>query len=361
MCVPYVRALCAPLFLRFFRINPSHYCAFYISRSGLSSHGQQQRTCGRNPHSINRFIGGNMKKLLMAMMMAMVTVTVGMSGAEAKRMGGGGSFGKQSQSVRRQAPPAQQSQAANAARPAAPAAAPQGVPPKPASPWRGKLGGALLGRGLGALLSHFGLGGAMASMISTILMLVLLAVAIGFVLRMFRRKTDEPRPAYVGGYSNSNTPEIGARLDADQQPTSLQSPALASTGSQSTPWGVPADFDVPAFLRNAKTYFIRLQAAWDKADVNDIREFTSPEMFAELRLQIQERGASPNNTDVVTLDAELMGVETVGNEYLASVKFSGMIKEEEGAPAAPFSEIWNLAKPVSGPGGWVLAGIQQLA
>src|SRR3569833_4782440 len=117
----------------------------------------------------------------MAMMMAMVTVTVGMSGAEAKRMGGGGSFGKQSQSVSRQAPPAQQRQAANAARPAAPAAAPQGVPPKPASPWRGRLGGALLGLGLGALLSHFGLGGAMASMISAVLMVGLLAFAAMYI------------------------------------------------------------------------------------------------------------------------------------------------------------------------------------
>jgi len=302
-----------------------------------------------------------MRKFLIGLIVIAGAMAITITEADARRLGGGGSFGRQSQGITRQQAPAQPSQATRSAAPPAAAPAPQGVPPKPASPWRNMLGGALLGLGLGALLSHFGLGGAMASMISTILMLVLLAVAIGFVMRMFRRKTDEPRPAYVGGYSNSNTPEIGSRLDAYQQPTSLQSPALASTGSQSTPWGVPADFDVPAFLRNAKTYFIRLQAAWDKADVNDIREFTSPEMFAELRLQIQERGASPNNTDVVTLDAELMGVETVGNEYLASVKFSGMIKEEEGAPAAPFSEIWNLAKPVSGPGGWVLAGIQQLA
>ena len=120
-------------------------------------------------------------------------------------------------------------------------------------------------------------------------------------------------------------------------------------------------FDVPAFLRNSKTYFIRLQAAWDKADINDIREFTTPEMFAELRLEIQERGASPNHTDVVSIDAQMLGVETVGSDYLASVKFSGMIKEAENMPAAPFTEVWNMSKPTSGQGGWVLAGIQQLS
>jgi predicted lipid-binding transport protein (Tim44 family) len=76
---------------------------------------------------------------------------------------------------------------------------------------------------------------------------------------------------------------------------------------------------------------------------------------------LQERGASPNNTDVVQLDGELMGIETVGSDYLASVKFTGLIKEVPEASAEPFTEVWNLSKPLSGQGGWVLAGIQQVA
>ncbi|EGF32182.1 putative membrane protein [Oxalobacteraceae bacterium IMCC9480] len=209
----------------------------------------------------------------------------------------------------------------------------------------------------------------MASMISTLLMVGLLAAAAFFIYRMFKRKTDDgSKPGYAGGYdagstdssSRNYTPEIGSRIEPVAQPAALQSVPLTS-GAAAAPFGVPADFDVPGFLRNSKTYFIRLQAAWDKADINDIREFTSSEMFAELRLQIQERGASPNNTDVVKLDAELLGVETVGGDYLASVKFSGMIKESESAPAEPFAEAWNLSKSTSGQGGWILAGIQQLS
>ncbi|MDB5763777.1 MAG: Tim44 protein [Herminiimonas sp.] len=302
-----------------------------------------------------------MKKFFIVLMLMISALSITMSEADARRLGGGGSFGRQSQGVTRQAP-SQSAQPNNATRPAAPAAAPQGVPPKPASPWRGMLGGALLGLGLGALLSHFGLGGAMASMISTILMVALLAFAVMFLLRLFRRKNgdNDIRPAYAGGYSGSATPEIGSRIEPYAQPASLQAEPLSS-GTGNAPWGVPADFDVPAFLRNAKTYFIRLQAAWDKADVNDIREFTTPEMFAELKMQIQERGPSPNNTDVVSLDAELLGVEETANDYLASVKFTGMIKESDNAPATPFAEVWNLSKPKSGQGGWVLAGIQQLS
>jgi predicted lipid-binding transport protein (Tim44 family) len=299
-----------------------------------------------------------MKKVLMAMMMALIAVTVGISAAEAKRLGGGGSFGKQSQGMSRQAP-AQSSQAANAARPATPA-----VPPKPASPWKGILGGALLGLGLGALLSNLGLGGAMASMISTILMVALLAMAAMFIYRMWRRKADgnSPRPAYAGAAPAGFTPQIGSRVEP-VQPMALQSAPLAS-GAETvnySPWGIPADFDTAGFLRHAKTYFIRLQAAWDKAEIADIREFTTPEMFAELRMQIQERGTAADNTDVVSLDAELLGLEAVGDEHLASVKFSGMIKESDHAPAAPFAEIWNLSKPMSGQGGWLLAGIQQIS
>lgn len=306
-----------------------------------------------------------MKKFLVSLMVAVSALSVVVTEAQAKRMGGGGSFGKQSQSIGRQAP--MQNQAAPAQKsPATPAAAPAAPAAKPASPWKGILGGALLGLGLGALLSHFGLGGAMASMISTILMIALLALAAMFIYRMIRSRMANGmqaknglQPAYAGAPAGGYTPEVGSRVEPAA--FQAQSPVSGSTEVNNTPWGVPADFDTTGFLRHSKTYFIRLQAAWDKADVNDIREFTTPEMFAELKMQLQERGASPNHTDVVSLDAELLGIETIGTEYLASVKFSGMIQEAVNAPTEPFTEIWNLSKPVSGQGGWLLAGIQQLS
>jgi len=303
-----------------------------------------------------------MKKFLVALMVAVSAASMVISEAEAKRMGGGGSIGRQSQGISRQAPAQTPNQAANPsqAQSAAPAAAPQSMPAKPASPWRNILGGALLGLGLGALLSHLGIGGALASVISTILMIALLALAVMFIVRLVRGKNGRsgPQPAYAGGNTAMRTPEIGSRVEHQARPAAFQAdqaPVAASTVN------VPADFDVPAFVRHAKTYFIRLQAAWDRADVNDIREFATPELFAELRLQLQERGASSNHTDVVSLDADLLALEQVGDEYHASVKFSGMIKEAENAPVEPFAEVWNLNKPVSGQGGWVLAGIQQLS
>ena len=70
-----------------------------------------------------------MKKFLMALTISIIGLTLGMTSVEAKRLGGGGSFGKSSPSYSRQAP-MQNGQAAAPARPqpAAPAAAPSRMP-----------------------------------------------------------------------------------------------------------------------------------------------------------------------------------------------------------------------------------------
>lgn len=308
-----------------------------------------------------------MKKFLFAMMLMAGALTIAVSDAEAKRFGGGGSIGKQSTNVSRQAAPAAPTQAKPAAAPVA--GAPAAVPPKPASPWKGIVGGLVGGALLGAMFSSMGMGGGMAGALGSILPIILLAGLAFFLFRMFQNRNSASapsaytpqQPAYAGS-SVTSLPEIGSRVE----PQSFQSGAASATpgasfgsADQGT-WSIPSDFDVPAFLRNSKTYFIRLQAAWDKADINDIHEFTTAEMYAEIKLQIQERGTSANVTDVVSVDAELLGLETVGNDYLASVKFTGMIKEDPKEPAEAFKEVWNLTKPLNGQGGWALAGIQQL-
>jgi len=63
---------------------------------------------------------------------------------------------------------------------------------------------------------------------------------------------------------------------------------------------------------------------------------------------------------VVSVDAQLLGIESTDAEHVASVRFRGLIRESDGAPAQDFDEVWNLTKPVAGSSGWVLGGIQQL-
>lgn len=304
-----------------------------------------------------------MKKYLVTMMIALSTLTM-VAEATARPLGGGRNIGRQSPTVtRQQAQPAPApAPAAQAQRAGTPAATPPAAP-RP-SPWKGILGGALLGLGLGALLSSMGIGGAMASIISSVLMVLLVVMAGLFIYRMFKRKDTPANPSFRGfnqPLPAGATPEIGSAQPKAYKAPKGGYPKPAAEPAPAAQWGVPAGFDNDAFLRHAKASFIRMQAAWDKADTNDLREFTTPEVFAELKMQIGERGDTSDFTDVVSIDAELLGIENVGDVHLASVKFVGMIKSSPTAEAAPFAEVWNMAKPLDGSTGWVLAGIQQLS
>jgi len=153
----------------------------------------------------------------------------------------------------------------------------------------------------------------------------------------------KPTPAYevampVGGGSG-----IGAALGAG-----------AIQGKR-----IPDDFDVAGFERNAKVNFIRLQAAHDASNLDDIREFTTPEMFAELKMELAERGESTQTTDVVSLHAVVLEVDEDPQRYLVSVRFTGAIRADSTEPDEVFDEVWHLTKSRQSNSGWVLAGIQQ--
>jgi predicted lipid-binding transport protein (Tim44 family) len=189
-------------------------------------------------------------------------------------------------------------------------------------------------------------------------MIALLAMAAVFVFKwlLARKAGGAPSasPMQYAGAGGSNPPP--------QQPVAApQFGATAATSAPAAAVRVPEGFDSEGFLRIAKVNFVRLQAANDAKNMDDIRQFVAPEMFAEFQMEMSERGNAPQQTDVVTLNAELLEVVTEGNRHVASVHFSGMIREVVGAAAVPFNEVWNLAKPVSGDKGWVIAGIQQLS
>jgi predicted lipid-binding transport protein (Tim44 family) len=308
--------------------------------------------------------------------------------AEAKRMGGSRSMGRQSATATQQhqaTPPSQsmqQSQAGQAQRaqptpaPAAPAAQP------PRNRWLGPIAGLAAGLGIAALLSHFGLGGAFAGAMANMIVIALIVFAAVMLFRFIMRKrqggnASNGTPAYAGAGAGSASPY--GRTSFDREPTYNAPQSGAQSGGYAAPQAatpqvtaatpavqavaqpdVPAGFDAEAFLRNAKVYFVRLQDAWDRGNINDIREFTTPEMYAEVKIDVDARNGAANQTDVVQLNADLLGVDDRADEYLASVRFHGLIRETQGAAAEPFVEIWNLSKQKSGNEGWLLAGIQQV-
>ena len=282
-----------------------------------------------------------MKKLFLAVFAVVLTLGLSVGNAEAARMGGGKSFGMQRQSIApRPAAPARQ---AAAPAPTNPASAPAATPKRN---WMGPIAGLAAGLGIAALLSHFGMGAGMANF----LMIALLAMAAVFVFKwLFRRNAPNAQPMqYAGAGQAGNTFRDVAAPFGSAAPVDV-APAAS----------VPQDFDVDGFLRVAKLNFVRLQAANDAKNLDDIREFVSPELYAEIKLQMDERGNQPQQTDVVTLQAELLELVTDDARHIASVRFSGAIREAVGGVAGPFEEIWHLSKPVNGNKGWVIAGIQQ--
>ncbi len=285
-----------------------------------------------------------MKSTFVAVFLSVLALGLSIGDAEAARLGGGKSFGMQRQAVTpRPASPAQAAPApANPQQGAAPAGAPK-------RNWMGPLAGLAAGLGLGALLSHFGMGPAMANF----LMIALLVVGGIVLFRVLTRgrATAARHATYPGGsdtYARTPSPDVAPLPPASTGPSPVPGAA------------VPADFDSEGFVRVAKLNFVRLQTANDAKNLDDICEFVSPELFAEIKMQMDERGATAQKTDVVTLEAELLEVVTEGARHIASVRFNGMIRETEGGAAMPFAEVWHLSKPTDGSRGWVVAGIQQV-
>lgn len=316
--------------------------------------------------------------LILSTALVMTLALVGVN-AEAKRLGGGTSLGKQSSNVtQRQAAPTK-----SATPPAAPAAAPAPVAPK--RPWGAMLGGLAAGLGLAWLASSLGLGGAFSQIIMFALLALVIMLVVGFVMRKLKGPTNAApgqTPYAFEGAGNATTPrnyspenvgnDASARpwernsmaFDASKEGTGASGSMIGSALTGSQTWGVPAGFDADGFLKACKANFLTLQDAWDRSDINNLRSMMTDEMLAQIKVQLADReshtGDGTNKTDVVMLNAQLLGIEELSDVYMASVEFSGMIREDASAGASPFREVWNMTKPRNGGSGWLVAGVQAL-
>lgn len=282
-----------------------------------------------------------MKHFFLALFTVFLGLALTVPDAEAKRLGGGRNSGMQRDNgsfMKRDAAPQ------TPAKPQ-PGAAPQ-TPQKRS--WMGPIAGLAAGLGLAALASHFGFGEELANF----LMIALLAMAALFLVRWFmRRNQPAPRPMQYAGAGNMNP-------NSDYQAPQPMPGSVSDSFAQPAAASLPAGFDAEGFIRQAKVNFLRMQAANDAGNLDDIREFTTPEMFAEIKLDIDERKGAIQKTEVTLLESEVLDAREEDNRYVVSVRFHGLIKENSDTPAA-FDEIWHLTKPASGKGGWLVAGIQQ--
>ncbi|MGE0875244.1 MAG: Tim44 domain-containing protein [Burkholderiales bacterium] len=288
-----------------------------------------------------------MKQWLLGLTIAVIGFAIAVPEAEARRLGGARSIGVQRSVTPPPARPAQQTQQAQQAQ-GARQGTPAAAPASGLSRWAPMLGGLAIGGMLGAMFGN-GMGGLLLSA----LMIGLLAFAALSVYRMLSQRRDEPaRPLQYAG--------LGSETVAAPPPSQMAGFDAGAVPSASAGGGIPAGFDVAAFLRGAKLNFIRLQVANDQGKVEELREVTTPAMYAELERQVAERAAGTQQTDVVQLNADLLEVSTEADTHWASVRFSGLIRETPDRAPEAFEEVWSLSKPVDGSTGWLLAGIQQI-
>ena len=300
-----------------------------------------------------------MKRLMIALAFLLSIGLASVDADAARRFGGGNNIGKQ-----RPAPTATKDATPSSTTPAqgqqaapTPSAAPAAIPPKPS--FMSRWGGLLAGLGIGALLGSM-FGGQMGPIVGLLLALLLGAVVVFALFRLLSgRRAPQPQDR------NIRFAGIGSDVPQGQPPTlepvaQSAAPNAQPAAARST-IAIPG-FEVAPFVRVAKTSFIRLQAANDSADLDDIRDYTTPEMYAEISMQVKERGAEAQKTEVVSLDADVVEAVVEGDYEIASVHFWGLIRENQAANPEPFDEIWHVRKKAGdGKAPWLIAGIQQAA
>ena len=300
-----------------------------------------------------------MKKIVLSLFIALLGVGFVAQEAQARRLGGGSTSGMQRQMPARPAPtspPAQQAPAATPTTAGTGAAAPAAAPRRS---WMGPIAGLAAGLGLAALMSHLGMSEEFGNLLMIALLAVVALIAVRFVLRRF----GPPAQADMGAPSGLQFagPTPGNEVQPLPGASAFGSGPGTAPGSALAAPALPAGFDAAGFERIAKLIFIRMQAANDKADLDDLRQFATPEMFAEFRLELQERKSAPQQTDVVQLEAQVLDFAQEPARQVVSVRFHGLIREEKDGSAAPFDEVWHLVKPADGSREWAIAGIAQVS
>ena len=315
-----------------------------------------------------------MKKPWIAALMLAITLSLSLAPglSEAKRLGGGGSSGMQ------RAAPTHTAPTAPPARPAQPTQA----SPTPASPapvaagkrsWLGPIAGLAAGLGIAALMSHFGMGEGLGNLLTIALLAFGAVFLVRFLMQRFGAgQTAGPRVAGAGGYGAPGPgpqpawPRPAPVVEPLQRDIAAATlPAAGAMNAYGQPLAgpagptLPADFDHAGFERIAKMIFIRMQAANDNINLDDLRQFTTPEMYAAFKLDLLDRDSKPQVTEVLKVDAEVLELAREGGRQIVSVRYHGAVREEAGAAPTDFDEVWHLVRPDDNSGPWVIAGIQQ--
>lgn len=281
----------------------------------------------------------------------MLGLTLAPDTAEAKRLGGGGSFGKSFFTPKKATPKPQP----------APAAAPKqsGTTAAKAKPGMGGMLGGLLA---GGLLAALFFGGAFDGI--QIMDVLIIAVIAFVIFKLFARKAAS-RPQYAGHPRVDTEPapraEPQARTTAQGSGQGFQSGFnWGGQGADTETVELPSWFNERAFLDGAKGHFAQLQQAWSQNDLQTISSYCSTELYQALEAERAKLGDVVLDNDLVSVLAELIGYREKDQQAQISVLFSGWMREGSGAETTEFREVWHLTRDLSEESAdWFIVGIDQ--
>jgi predicted lipid-binding transport protein (Tim44 family) len=309
---------------------------------------------------MNRKIG-----VFITLFIAMSLMMSGIQDAQARRLGGGSSFGsKPSYSTPFQHPTSPNSFSQPSRSPSQQQAAMQNQAARQGMANRGGLMGMLGGLALGGFLGSLLFGGAFEQF--NFLDILLFAGFAYLIYKLFAAKTVRQDQAAANTYGRNSYqdsgPYQGNEAMRNARPGFDTDLLFNKDKSQqrSVETNIPQDFDRQAFLSGAERAFRHLQAAWDKRDLATIRGLSTDKVFAEIQEQLRSLNAA-NKTEVLQLRAELLAVRTTGSDLEASVLFDSLMREDD-AQAQQVREVWHFIKPINSlQTKWFLDGIQQVA
>ncbi|TVM18478.1 Tim44 domain-containing protein [Oceanidesulfovibrio indonesiensis] len=298
--------------------------------------------------------------MLMAAFCAMFLVLLASDIADAKRFGGGRSFGgKKSYSNNYSKPTSPDRNNAGDQRQAA--SNRQGTDASQGASKRGMFGGMIGGLLMGGLLGSLLFGGGFGGM--GILELLLLGFVGYMIFKVVRSRRAAAQAAAAGGdrYAYAGAPAGPSAGGAGGWDALRSEPAGRPQPQTSAAPAMPEGIDEAEFIEGAKALYARLQSSWDRRDLDDIRSFTSSEVYEEIARQAQEDSA-PGNTDILMIEARVLEARTEGSETIITVLYDALLREDANADRpTQVREVWHFHRDNTAPNPeWRLEGIQQL-
>ena len=272
--------------------------------------------------------------------------------ADARRFGGGRSFGSRP-SYHRSAPAPSRNPSQNTGSPRMnPGQNSQQRPfPGFSSPF-GRFGGMMGGLLMGGLIGSLLFGGGHGSGGPGLLDILLIGGGLFLLFRFLRaRRMATASPSPAGPMAFERGPAQGwenVGYSPSQAPVDL------------APSTFPPGFNEEEFLKGANSMYTRLQESWDKRDLDDIRQFTAPEVFSEIAAQVKE-DTSHGKTELLLINHRLIEVREVEDQIIATVLFDVMMRENGDRVAKQVRELWHFSRAAGKPDSfWMLEGIQQV-